>query len=167
MLDVTGARPGETILVHGASGAVGVSVLQQARLLGIRVIGTASEPNTGVVMRYGGEHVVYGDGLEQRVRDLAGGPVAASLDCVGTDEAIDVSLALVADRSRIVSIANFERAERDGYRVIMGRFPASAVFRDRVRAHLIDLAGRGDLVVPIARTFPLSEADAAMRFLAD
>lgn len=167
MLDVTGAAAGETILVHGASGAVGVSVLQQARLRGIRVIGTASEANAGVVMLFGGEHVVYGDGLEERVRELAAGPVAAALDCVGTDEAIDVSLVLVADRSRIVSIANFERAERDGYRVIMGRFPASAVFRDRIRAHLIELAGRGDLVVPVARTFPLAEAREAMRFLAD
>lgn len=167
MLEVTGAAPGETILVHGASGAVGVSVLQQARLRGIRVIGTASEANAGVVVLYGGEHVVYGDGLEERVRDLAAGPVAASLDCVGTDEAIDVSLALVADRSRIVSIANFDRSERDGYRVIMGRFPASAFFRDEVRARLIDLAGRGELVVPLARTFPLAEARSAMEFLAD
>ncbi|RUR00872.1 quinone oxidoreductase family protein [Labedella endophytica] len=167
MLEVTGAQPGETIVVHGASGAVGVSVLQQARLRGIRTIGTAGEHNAGVVTLFGGEHVVYGDGLEERVRELAAGPVAAALDCVGTDEAIDVSLALVADRSRIVSIANFERAESDGYRVIMGRFPASAVFRDRIRAHLIELAGRGDLVVPVARTFPLAEAREAMAFLAD
>ena len=36
------AAAGETILVHGASGAVVVSVLQQARLLGVRAIGTAS-----------------------------------------------------------------------------------------------------------------------------
>jgi NADPH:quinone reductase-like Zn-dependent oxidoreductase len=165
MLDITGAAAGETILVHGASGAVGVSVLQQARLLGIRAIGTASERNAGTVLLFGGEHVVYGDGLEERVRDLAGGPVAASLDCVGTDEAIDVSLALVPDRGRIVSIANFDRADRDGYRVIMGRFPESAAFRDRVRAHLIDLAGKRQLVVPVARTYPLAEAREAMTFL--
>jgi NADPH:quinone reductase-like Zn-dependent oxidoreductase len=167
MLDVTGVHEGETILVHGASGAVGVSVLQQARLLGVRVIGTASAGSAATVERFGGEHVEYGDGLEARVRELAGGPVAAALDCVGTDEAVDVSLALVADRGRIVSIANFARAERDGYRVIMGRFPASAVFRDRVRARLIDLAGRGELVVPVARTFPLTEAREAMAFLAE
>ena len=43
MLHVTGVGEGDTILVHGASGAVGVSVLQQASLLGARVIGTASE----------------------------------------------------------------------------------------------------------------------------
>ncbi|RWZ61541.1 NADP-dependent oxidoreductase [Labedella populi] len=167
MLDVTGVRAGDTILVHGASGAVGVSVLQQARLIGARAIGTASARSAATVARFGGEHIEYGEGLEERVRALAGGPIAASLDCVGTDEAIDVSLALVLDRGRIVSIANFTRAERDGYRVIMGRFPASAVFRDRVRARLIDLAGRGELVVPVARTFPLAEAREAMAFLAE
>jgi hypothetical protein len=42
---VTSVAAGDTILVHGASGAVGVSVVQQAKLLGARVIGTASEQN--------------------------------------------------------------------------------------------------------------------------
>ncbi|MDQ1690418.1 MAG: hypothetical protein QOD87_526, partial [Pseudonocardiales bacterium] len=45
MVHVTGVAAGETVLVHGASGAVGVSVIQQAKLLGARVIGTASEQN--------------------------------------------------------------------------------------------------------------------------
>lgn len=45
MLDVTRVTDGDTIVVHGASGATGVSVLQQARLIGSRVIGTASESN--------------------------------------------------------------------------------------------------------------------------
>ena len=43
MLHVTGVGAGDTVLLHGASGAVGVSVLQQAALLGARVIGTAGE----------------------------------------------------------------------------------------------------------------------------
>src|SRR4029078_2378470 len=45
MLHVTGARAGDTVVVHGASGAVGVSVLQQARELGVRCVGTASPHN--------------------------------------------------------------------------------------------------------------------------
>jgi NADPH:quinone reductase-like Zn-dependent oxidoreductase len=167
MIAVTDSTRGDTIVVHGASGAVGVSVLQQARDLGIRAIGTASDSNAEVVRRFGGEPVVYGEGLEQRLRDLAPDGVAASLDCVGTDEAIDVSLALVSDRGRIVSIANFDRAERDGYRVIMGSFPESAEFRDRARQSLIDAAGRGALVVPVARTYPLDEAVEALTFLSD
>lgn len=166
MLAVTGAAPGETILLHGASGAVGVSVLQQARLRGIRVIGTAGESRFDEVRRFGGIPVRYGSGLIERVRAAAGGPVAAALDAVGTDEAVDVSLELVADRGRIVTIAAFGRASDDGIRAILGSMPASARFRDEVRAELIALAQNGDLVVPVARTFPLDQAPEAHRFLA-
>ena len=60
----------------------------------------------------GAEPVVYGDGLLERVRALAPEGVDAALDLVGTDEAMDVSLALVADRDRIATIANFGRAPR-------------------------------------------------------
>jgi NADPH:quinone reductase-like Zn-dependent oxidoreductase len=162
MLDVTRSTRGETVVVHGASGAVGVSVLQQAALAGVRVIGTASEKNFDVVRRFGGVPVAYGDGLERRVREAAPEGIAAALDCVGTDEAVDVSLALVADRTRIVTIAAMGRAESDGIRVIAGAMPASKVFRDAARQRLIDLAGRRELLVPIARTYPLSDARAAM-----
>lgn len=165
MLHVAGVESGDTIVLHGASGAVGVSVLQQARLLGIRVVGTASDGNADVVREFGGTHTPYGDGLERRLRELSSGGYVAALDTVGTDEAIDVSLALVADRKRIVSIANFARAKQDGYGVIRGSFPDSAAFRDGARASLVELAGAGRLVVPLARTFPLGEAVDAMRFL--
>lgn len=165
MLDVTSVQAGETIVVHGASGAVGVSVLQQAALLGVRVIGTASEIRFDLLRQFGAEPVAYGAGLEDRVRALVGGETVAALDCVGTDEAVDVSLALVADRSRIVTIAAVERAAATGIRRIGGRQPESAAFRNSMRSRLIDLAGRGQLKVPIARTFPLREAAAALFLL--
>jgi NADPH:quinone reductase-like Zn-dependent oxidoreductase len=166
MLAVTGASPGETILLHGASGAVGLSVLQQARLRGIHIIGTAGEHRSDEVRRFGGEPVRYGEGLAQRVRALVDGPIAAALDAVGTDEAVDVSLDLVADRRRIVTIAASGRAEADGILAIAGSMPASTVFRDEVRSELIALAQNGDLVVPMGRTFPLSQAPEAHRLLA-
>lgn len=165
MLHVTGVTEGDTILVHGASGAVGVSVLQQASLLGATVVGTASEGSFDTVRRFGGQPVAYGDGLEQRVRDLAPSGVVAALDCVGTHEAVDVSLALVADRDRIVTIAAAGRAEQDGFTAIAGAMPASAAYRDSVRADLVALAADGRLVVPVARTFPLSDAAEAARLL--
>jgi NADPH:quinone reductase-like Zn-dependent oxidoreductase len=166
MLAVTGAAAGETILLHGASGAVGVSVLQQARLRGIRVIGTASESRFDEVRRFGGIPVVYGPGLEERIRNAADTSIAASLDAVGTDEAVDVSLELVADRARIVTIAAFGRASAAGILAIAGSMPDSARFRDDVRGELAALAQNGDIVVPVARTFLLDEAPAAHRFLA-
>ncbi len=167
MLHVTGVGEGDTILVHGASGAVGVSVLQQAALLGATAIGTASEASFETVRRFGGRPVAYGDGLEQRVRDLAPHGVAAALDCVGTDEAVDVSLALVPDRGRIVTIAAAGRARQDGFTAIAGVMPASAAYRDAVRADLVRLAADGRLVVPVARTFSLADAVEATALLMD
>lgn len=166
MLAVTGAAPGETILLHGASGAVGVSVLQQARLRDVRVIGTASPERFDEVRRFGGVPVRYGPGLIGRVRELAGARVVAALDAVGTEEAVDASLALVAERRRIVTIAAPARAVAEGFLAIAGSQPESARFRDEVRGELIALAQNGDLVVPLARTFPLDEAPAAHRLLA-
>lgn len=167
MLSVTGVQSGETILLHGASGAVGVSVLQQAAIRGIHVIGTASEARFDEVRRFGGTPVRYGDGLLDRVRAAADGPIVAALDAVGTDEAVDASLQLVQDRARIVTIAAAPRAQREGIRWIVGSLPDSTRFRDAARADLIALAQDGLLEVPVARTYPLAEALEATRFLAE
>lgn len=165
MVDVTGVGAGDTVVLHGASGAVGVAVLQLARRRGARVIGTASAARFDVVERFGGVPVAYGDGLEQRVRELAPDGVDVALDAVGTDEAVDVSLALVADRDRVLTVTAAGRAQAEGFRFIGGTVPSSAVFRDAARPELIALAASGDLVVPIARTFPFAEAPAALELL--
>lgn len=167
MLHVVEAKPGETILLHGASGAVGVAVLQLAALRGIHVIGTAAETSFDRVRRFGGEPVVYGPGLSERLAAVTGDvPIVAALDAVGTDEAIDVSLAVVSDRHRIVTIVNPARARQDGFRWIAGALPDSARFRDEARAGLVAAAQAGTLIVPVARTFPLDEAPAALALLA-
>jgi NADPH:quinone reductase len=166
MLHLTHPAEGETALVHGASGAVGVMLLQQAALRGVRVVGTASPARFDEVRRYGGEPVAYGDGLEERVRAAAPDGVAVALDCIGTDEALSVSLALVRDRSRIVSIAGpDEHAEAHGYHRIGGGMPASKAYRDTVRADLIELAGAGKLEVTVVATYPLEDALAAAEVL--
>jgi NADPH2:quinone reductase len=165
MLHVTAAEPGATVLVHGASGAVGVSLLQQAALLGVRVVGTCSRARFDAVRRFGGEPVAYGSGLEERVRDAAPEGLAAALDCVGTDEAVDVSLAVVPDRARIVTIAAKQRGPEVGIRVLGGDLPDSAAYRDRVRADLVRLAAEGKLEVPMAGTYPLERALEAAELL--
>jgi NADPH:quinone reductase-like Zn-dependent oxidoreductase len=165
LLDVALLHAGDTIVLQGASGAVGVSVLQKSRLLGAHVIGTASEKNFGMISRFGGIPVQYGPGLEDRIREIAPGGVVAALDTAGTDEAIDVSLALVQDRTRIVSIVAFGRAQQEGYQAISGFIPARAAFRESVRAHLVELAGEGKLVVPVAQTFPFAQAKSALELL--
>jgi len=162
MLENASVGSGDTVLLHAASGAVGVSVLQQARLIGARVIGTASPARFDVVRGFGGEPVAHGDGLEERVRELAPDGIDVALDAIGSDEAVDVSLALVEDRRRIVTIAAKSRADAEGFVAIGGAMPASAAFRDAARARLIELAATGQLVVPVARTYPLADAREAL-----
>jgi NADPH:quinone reductase-like Zn-dependent oxidoreductase len=166
MLRVVPARAGTTVVIHGASGAVGVSLLQQMAPLGVRAIGTASPGNFDEVRRFGGEPVAYGDGLEGRLRELAPEGFAAAYDCVGTDEAVDVSLALVSP-VRLVTIAAPGRAGEEGFEAVGASRPDSAAFRDSNRASLLAMAARGELVVPIARTYPLDEAATALSFLAE
>jgi NADPH:quinone reductase-like Zn-dependent oxidoreductase len=165
MLQVARVTAGDTVLLHGASGAVGVSVLQQAALLGARVIGTASEKGFDRVREFGGRPVAYGPGLLDRVRAASGGRVDAALDAVGTSEAVEVSLDLVPDRSRIVTIVAPDRARAEGFEWIAGSLPASAAYRASVRRRLIDLAAEGLLRVPIARTYPLEQAASAIGFV--
>ncbi|MEW1833540.1 NADP-dependent oxidoreductase [Microbacterium sp. NPDC079995] len=166
LLDRSGAREGDLVLFHAASGAVGVSFLQQARTRGVRVVGTAGPANLDVVRRYGGVAVEYGEGLVERAREAASGaPFVAALDGVGTDEALEASFELVADRQRIITIVRPDRVEPDGIVAIGGMMRASAVFRDGVRGPLVDLAAQGLLEVPVARTYPLNEARNAAEYL--
>jgi NADPH:quinone reductase len=165
LLNTSGVGTGDTVLLHGAAGAVGTSVLQQARVLGARVIGTASAADFDLVRQFGGVPVEYGPGLADRVRAAAPAGVAAALDTVGSEEAGDVSLALVADRTRVVTIAAAARAKSDGYVFVGASNPASGPFRARARSRIAALAESGELTVPMAQTFAFDDARAAFAML--
>lgn len=103
----------------------------------------------------------YGPGLLDRVRAAAPEGIAAALDTVGSAEAGDVSLALVADRKRVVTIAAAPPAKADGYIFVGASNPASGPFRAQARARILKLAAHGGIVVPMAQTFGFAEAAAA------
>jgi hypothetical protein len=87
------------------------------------------------------------------------------VDTVGSDEAGDVSLALVTDRDRVVTIADAPRAKADGYVFVGSSNPASGPYRARARGRILNLAQDGDLVVPLAETFRFPDAPAAFAAL--
>jgi NADPH:quinone reductase len=167
-LAVVRVGAGETVLVHGAAGGVGLMAVQLAAAAGARVIGTASPGSHALLREFGVEPVTYGAGLEERVRALAPGGVDAAVDTAGGDEALDTSLALVADRDRIVTIVASRRAFDTGIKVIGGAPGADpgTEIRAAARLELARLAGDGKLRVIVAGVYPLAEAADAHRALA-
>jgi NADPH:quinone reductase-like Zn-dependent oxidoreductase len=164
-LQVVAPKPGETLLVHGAAGSVGQIAVQLAVQDGVRVIGTAGERNHELLRSNGVTPVTYGVGLADRVRELAPDGVDAAVDTIGTDEAVDVSLDLVADRGRIVSIAAFGRTDT-GIVLISGDDPETGV-RANAWRRLLPAAADGSLKLVVARTYPLDQAADALRFVRD
>ena len=93
-------RSGDSVLVGGAAGGVGVFAVQLAKLAGARVIGTASESTFEFLRQLGVEPVAYGPGLADRVQTLAPEGVTAATDLFGTETA-ETALALGVPRERI------------------------------------------------------------------
>ncbi len=162
LLTNTGVGTGDTVLIHGAAGGVGLLAVQLAVARGASVIGTASPARHDQLRKYGATPVAYGPGLADRIRAI--GPVDAALDLVGTDEALDTSVELVADRSRIATIAGFGRAAELGIAALTGADGGQAI-RDAARPELLALARDGKLEVIVDRAFPLDEAAEAHRYL--
>jgi NADPH:quinone reductase len=161
-LTATGVGEGDTLLLHAAAGGVGLMAVQIARARGVRVIGTASERRHEQLRALGAEPVAYGPGLADRVRELAPDGVDAAIDAVGTDEAVDVSLELVPNRSRVATIAAFGRAQAEGFKSLgggPGADPGTEI-RDAARYELVERVRRGQLTVPV-QTYPLADVAAA------
>ncbi|GGR42196.1 NADPH:quinone reductase-like Zn-dependent oxidoreductase [Nocardioides luteus] len=153
-LDVVRVRAGDTVLVGGAGGGVGVFAVQLARIAGARVIGTGSESSADYLRSLGAEPVTYGGGLADRVREM--GSVTAALDLHGADT-VAVARELGVPDGRICTIAG----------VVEG-VPAANGANAGPEA-LLDIAKRvaaGELRVPIAATFPVEEVRAAVEMQA-
>ncbi|WP_411286128.1 NADP-dependent oxidoreductase [Lapillicoccus sp.] len=145
---------GETVLVHAASGGVGILAVQIAAAMGARVIGTASEGNHAFLRELGAEPVTYGDGLTERVRELAPDGVDVVTDFVGG--VLDVTRAVLRAGGRHGSITQPEVSEAGG--LYLWVRPDAAGLRA-----LADLADEGELTVPVAQTFSLANAADAFR----
>jgi len=156
------------VLVHGGAGGVGLMAVQLAVRAGADVIATASEGRHARLRELGAVPVRYGSGLVDRVRALAPDGIDAALDMVGTDEALDASVELVADRRRIATVAGFRRAPELGIQALgggPGADPGTNI-RSAARMELVHRVEAGELVVDIAAVHPLADAAAAHRELA-
>lgn len=149
-LTAVGLRSGDTVLVGGAAGGVGVFAVQLARLAGASVIGTASPGTFEFVRGLGASPVAYGPGLADRVRALAPGGVTAAVDLFGT-EAAETALALGVPPERIATIAAGPNPP-GGVRPAFGG-AATTADMERITGSIL----AGQLTVPIAATFPIEQ----------
>ena len=97
-------QQGETLLVHGSAGGVGLAAVDLGKLYGATVIGTASsDEKLKVVKAMGADHVInYSDGFRDEVKNLTGGLGADVIyDPVGGD-VFDESVRCIAPFGRIL-----------------------------------------------------------------
>ncbi|WP_134662857.1 MULTISPECIES: NADP-dependent oxidoreductase [unclassified Amycolatopsis] len=151
-LAVVNPGPGDTVLIGGAGGGVGVFAVQLARLAGARVIGTGSASSADALRALGAEPVAYGDGLVDRVRALAPAGVTAAMDLHGAETAWAARELGVPDE-RITTIAG----QIDGITPANGANAAPGAIEE-----IAELVAAGRLRVPIAASFPVEEIRAAV-----
>jgi len=185
-------KEGQTILVHGANGSVGTTLVQLARHAGIRVIGTASPRHHDALREMGVEPVDYAvPDLPERLRQLAPGGMNAVFDHLGADSA-RVSFSLLAPGGTLVCYGTASKLNDSGslireFLTLIGRLTwwgllpngrkvafyniwawhtvARATFRARLHqdyAQLMTLLAQGILKPHIAARFPLEQVAEAM-----
>ena len=163
------ARPGETVLVHGASGGVGLAAVQMARAHGMHVIGTAGTDEGLDAVRAAGAHVALNHrtaGYLEQVAALAGSSGVNVVIEMLANVNLDHDLDLIAARGRIVVVGNRGRVEIDPRKTMGKDASISGVMlfnatRDELNeAHAAIVGGleSGALKPVIDKELPLSDA---------
>jgi len=166
------ALPGEVLLVHGASGGVGLAAVQIARAAGLTVIGTAgSERGRRLVADQGAHHVLdhTQEGYLDEIKALTGGKgVHVILEMLANIN-LPKDLGALAQDGRVVIIGSRGPVEIDPRLTmvknssILGMSLANATETETARLHAALGAGlaNGTLVPVVAQEFPLADAPRA------
>ena len=175
------ARPGETLLIHGAAGGVGTAAVQLGRALGLRTVAVVGdEAKREFALECGAHHAVLSDGWLAAVRDLVGErAVDIVVDPVGGDRMTD-SLRSLAPEGRLL-VLGFSGGEIPTVKVnrlLLGNTGvlgvASREFFEQqpatvaeLWAQLIELRRTGALHDPPVQAYPFADARGALRAIAD
>jgi NADPH:quinone reductase-like Zn-dependent oxidoreductase len=150
-------KAGDTLFVDGGAGGVGAVAVQMALARGAKVVASASEANHDYLRELGAIPVRYGQGVADRVRVAAGGPVDAVFDVAGKTPIEDL-ISLVPKPSQVVSIANFTAAQA-GARVTGGGADSRPM---EALALVAELLAQNKLIIKV-QTFPFDRAAEAYR----
>ena len=152
-------KQGETLLIAGASGAVGSIAAQLARSRGVRVIGTASPGKLEQVRALGAIAVAYGEGLLERLREAAPEGIDAMLDASGHGE-VAAGVELAGGSARVLTIAGSPQAQELGVEFHAGGGGELTV---KALEEVVPLIEAGTISFPIARVYELGRAADALR----
>ena len=150
-------KASDTLFVDGGAGGVGAVTVQMALARGARVVASASEANQDYLREIGAIPVRYGQGVAERIRVAAGGPVDAVLDVAGKTP-VEELISLVPEPSQVLSIANFT-AGQAGARVSGGGADSHPM---EALAEVAELLAQNKLVIKV-QTFPFDRAAEAYR----
>jgi NADPH:quinone reductase-like Zn-dependent oxidoreductase len=168
LVHATGVAEGETVLLNGAAGGVGLYAAQLAVHRGARVLGTALPSDHDVLRELGVEPSDFRQDVEGWVREQAPDGVDAVLDAVGAPPVLDLSLAVAKDRDRVATLIPSPAAAARGITQLgfgEGADPGTAL-RAAARYDLVRAVEEGWLRVVVAATFPLDRAADAHRAMA-
>jgi NADPH2:quinone reductase len=174
LLQRADAKPGETVLVHGASGGVGTAAVQLARAHGMRVFGTAGSDEGRALAREQGTHEVFDhrapDHFEQVLKATGGRGVDVIVELLANVN-LGKDLTILAKGGRVVIIGSRGRVEIDPRDTmqrdadIRGMALPNTPPAEMARIHAALVAGleNGTLRPVIGKEFPLAEAAHAHR----
>ena len=169
-------RPGETVLIHGSTGGVGIAAVQLAHARGLTVIGSGGTEKGLAVVREQGADVVVNHkdpNYTDEIRRATGGRGVDAIVEMAAHINLDRDLGLLAKRGRVVVVGNRGRTEIDA-RQAMGRdatilgmslFNVSETDMSEIHAGLIAGLASGTLHPIIGRELPLAEAASAHRLV--
>ncbi|HEX4183551.1 MAG TPA: NADP-dependent oxidoreductase [Caulobacteraceae bacterium] len=154
-LDALGPSAGQTILIHAAGTMMGFAAVQMALMRGARVIATAGCTFAGQLRALGASVTSYGDGMVERVREIAGGAPDVILDTAWPNGGLpDLIKIGGGDPWRVLTMTDFASAAELGARHSFGETMAR---REGVLDEFAKLAADGRFIVPIARTYRLDD----------
>jgi len=154
-LDLLGAGTGHTVLVHGAGTTVGYAAAQIAGQHGARVIATAGKTYADALRRLGVQVTDYGDGLVERVRALAGGPVDLAFNTAPFSTVLPDLVRTVETPKHVLTLGDFDKARELGVR-FSGPGGEGSIRTD-VLGDYARLAADGRFSIPVAGTFQLED----------
>lgn len=154
-IDLLGLAAGQTLMVNGGGTMTGFAAVQIALLRGARVIASAGETFADRLRGLGALVTPYGEGMVERVRDLAGGAPDFALHTAQVQGILpDLVKVVGGDPKRVLSFADFDEA---GIGVRTTGREKGGVHRYDVLGHYAGLAATGRFSIPIARSFALED----------